>query len=414
MLFMARKNKKLRHSKSLFLVFLLVFLRPHSDLLGSFFAVYGGDLILFGFLVFFAIFLKAKNFNCTYLSESRKISFFILLFSSIVILFHFDIRVVAEYGKFIYYYLFTCLISILFISRGVEFHHKFNEFLDFIFVLIGIIAFSQLFELPIVNSIFGIIWGTDKLRGISTFSPRVYSSFYNSNWFGVVMGMLLLLYIRRLLILNLYKINNFIFCVMAFCLLLMSGSRSAFLATGLCVLPLILQLINQRNKKSNTGAYIFLILSIIIFLSFIPFIWPKLSQNRRVAEVIAFSGNRDISEISSGASRVDSWNRAALVLSENIFLGVGGEAEKLSPHNSFLYLSLLFGSLGAFLLILSFYKNVISIAIELKSRPYDAFPLYMMIFLISFTGEYLVSTQIVLSFMLILICWNCHVCSGST
>jgi hypothetical protein len=75
------------------------------------------------------------------------------------------------------------------------------------------------------------------------------------------------------------------------------------------------------------------------------------------------------------------------------------------PHNSFLFMVLLFGILGAIPILLTLASAILALNRGMGGGIMHILPLLIVITLSACTGEYLFATQVMLAFFLISACW---------
>jgi hypothetical protein len=396
------------------IIFLLVFLRPHIDAIGPVFAVYFGDLLL---AVFVSIFLIGKGDSLRISETSAAFiatSLIGMLFPLILIFFRPEFGTLTEAGKFFYYLIFTlALLSISGVSP--ENRRDLNRALDLMVIPISLVAAIQLLEIPGLVDLIWNLWGTAKLRGLSSGSPRVFSTFYNSNWYGVVMAMLCLTYLRRVTNLKVRLARNAGLFILSFCLLVTSGSRSAFLAFAigasiLWLMNLAWSLAGSRSR-GNRGTLLIVLLGAFLFFALV----TLGASYKRVAEIMLFIGSGDISDIRSATERIQSWIWALDTLTGHEIMGIGEIGKQLAPHNSFLFMMLLFGAIGSMGILVALLSFILALGNSSIGRSITlCAPLLALLAAASLTGEFLFSTQVMLIFLLVAACWFEGACNGIT
>jgi O-antigen ligase len=265
------------------------------------------------------------------------------------------------------------------------------------FNIIFLIAIIQLFDIPFLNDFIKFTYNDIKLRSLLTNYPRIYSTFYNPNWFGSYLIFFISWINSKITKKSINFIIYLLLLLMAINLIIFSGSRTSLI--GLIVV-FISQLLNRNDHFFK---YISFILGIFIFfLIFFQFnqypqIWNLLFRFTDFIQLL-FSGQ----DISSYDGRFISWERTLLLIIYNPFFGIG--SADFIPHNSYLYLflnfGLFFGSITFVIILISF----ILLLRKVKKLNYNNYhfiiTLSLSLFTISFFGEFLFTTQVVLSFFL--------------
>ena len=386
----------------LFSLFLLVFLRPHPEAFGSLLAVYLFDLAVVCSLVLAMLIAGERRGLPSSAAPWCGMGFMALIFLYVILLLHAEPVLVFEASKIAYYLFFVVAVLYVFISPASNVRWQLNGTLDAMVFLLAAIAVIQLFEVAIVNDLVGSIWGTKKLRGLSSSSPRVFSSFYNANWLGIVAAMLLVTYARRIMLFHRAKAMNWVLAFLCLFLLLVSGARSGLLAMLVGLTLLFGGRLLSRRLRLISFRHIFL--SFVVGAFCVALSWSALSDNKRITEVIAFVSTGDLSSIPSAAIRIDQWQQSVYAISNSPLFGLGGVGEALSPHNSFLFMALLFGLVGAVMVMLVFASLIAALSKGFGKGGFAA-PLISILLVGSFTAEFFFTTQVMLAFFLILACW---------
>ena len=386
-----------------FFLFILVFLRPHPDAFGALQAVYIGDFAVIILLVISILIAWDRRGFPSKAVPWIGVGFMALIFLYTILILSGEAALVIEASKFSYYFFLVVIFLYVFITpKSQVTYWWFNAALDVMVILLSIIAVIQLFEITILKELVGSIWGTHKLRGLSSSSPRVFSSFYNANWLGIVAAMLLVTYMRRILLSSRVRAMDWGLALLCLFLLLSSGSRSGLLAMMVGVILLFFFWV--LHTRLQLRSIRFILLCILIGVSGVALLWPVLSDNQRIAEVMRFLSTGNIMDIPSAAIRIAQWVQSVNAMSDNLLFGLGKSGETLSPHNSFLFMALLFGVGGAAMVMLVFFSLVIAMSKGFR-KGRSVVPLVGILIAGSFTAEFFFTTQVMLAFFLILACW---------
>lgn len=393
---MRSAQSEISTSKAIILwVLALVLLRPHPAVLPPGAATYLGDLLLVGGVVFFLTapirFQKLARFEVicwlvisviTTISVSKGVW---VLDSAI------------EGLKFLYYLSFCFLLRIITppLRRSAE--AVFNM-ACFAYVIVVVIAVIQFVMPPVMYELIVYLWGDEKLRGfpIAGIYARVYSSFYNANWFGFIAGGFLLLFLSKMLSNDGHrKAGLLILFFSSVILILFSGSRSAALATFFGVVVMLLM--NYRKLFKARGFTMFLtgiVLSILLVQLLIKYF--EFGRFFVLAQVL--SGH--VSEDSSARARVEYWQLGLPVVKDSAIVGAG-IPEGVLFHNSFITLAAIFGIPMAFALLVCL---AVAIYLMIRGSKYKArcVPLLAQAFVMFNTGEFMFSTQVMLTLLILI------------
>lgn len=362
-----------------FLLVLLVFLRPHSQELGSVFAVYLADILTAG--VFFVA-LSRRRASVSGLIFHAIVSTPVLI--AALVLMNVDYLFVV----FLYSYFYVAsewLWSEL--RRG----NQIPEVYFFVVVLASfLISAIQLFEFPIVVEFVHAFWGNVKLRGVASESSiRLYGPFYNANWAGVCYAAMLHYFFVK--IRQSLRVGRIIAILMLLTLIAFTGSRTAFSLVGISIFWFAINAAGARIKGQ------FFILFVLIFLLGV----VTFSENKRLAqlkEVVMLQG--DYSDNSSLSGRVSTWVKYWEGFKDDPLMGQPDLAGGIA-HNSYLYFAGSMGLLGLFFAAMQWRlilrKQKLIHSPEHKHALAGAF----MLFIASLTGEYLLATQVVLVYLFI-------------
>lgn len=386
----------------LYIYLFLIFLRPHPDFIPSFYSVYICDIINLS-LIFIYFTMKRKiNYN---IKNIIIISFFFLILLFIPTTFNYSKDAIINFFRLIYYCISLIFLVDIFQNSSMDIT-KFIKLNHFIFYIIFLIGLIQLINFPILGVVVFNLFGTDKLRTIWSGYPRIFSTFYNANWFGVY----LIFYISILLSLYEFKkINTKSFLVKLFLsslLLAFSGSRTALVGVTIVLLAYFIS--NFNFKK------IFLVFGI----SFIIFITFNLLNNYIELFSRTFNRFKEIFNI------LKEFDKSLILKNLDVLTGgrykhwtnywdtylsrpITGFGDNLGiPHNSYLTILMnwgFFGGLLFFPLILLFYFRV-SLDIIIKKKFSNKLSLYFFsgFFTVSFAADFILTSQVFLIFLIVL------------
>ena len=304
----------------------------------------------------------------------------------------------TEATKLVYYLLFCFSLFLLGGRRNRAPDGLLNVFTA-CYVVIVFVAVVQYLAIQPVNQIALSIWGDEKLRSFvsSPLNARVFSTFMNANWFGWAAGSFLIFYLQFWLLADV-KERRWIagLCLSAFFALVMSGSRSALLALIPAMgVSIFLHWRQFRARKLAVGLLMFLVAAYIA----VDYIVADLLLSRFIDlfEAIASQSGG----VTTASTRIELWQVGLAVVAENPLFGAGSEVGFLA-HNSYITLALYFGIPGAALACLVLGAAMwLSILDAPQKR--CAIPLIVLTLFMFMTGEFILSTQVMLT--LFLMCW---------
>lgn len=387
-------------SKKIFLVLMvLVFLRPHFNFLSSFLATYLADIMML-LLGGSYIIISRKKLST---EDSKLIILFIFLgvFLLLPLMVHSletitDYKIWSNYGKLIYYCLmFWCFYQVLLkIPNEIK---LFEKTMNYFFWIIFAVAMVQLTDFPILNKIVFEVYNTEKLRTIWTEYARIYSTFYNANWFGVY----LVFYFGWLNSRFLYGMENtkkyIVYLIPLITMFIISGSRTAMI--GLIVLLFIQILMAKDSRKVLkilvSGIIVFYLAQYII--DRFEYINKTIMRFTSTIETLLYD-NFNLAKATPG--RVESWAETWDLIKTNPAFG-SGQIDFI-PHNSYLYFLNMFGFFGGFVIL----SAVVIYFLVKKKKTYDNLILkqvnnwqmgFIFSFLVmSFSAEFFFTTQVIL------------------
>lgn len=376
---------KTNYQYTINLIIILCIIRPHFTFLPDVLSVYIFDLLIL-LILFYKRECKIRINKINVIS----ITFFfvILIFKSI--LGYTDFGTCFDLCKFVYYLLFFELFSSMLIHSSYS-NKEFEKVLEICFYINLLIAVIQLLDIPFINSLVHVLYGTEKLRTLWSGYPRVYGTFFNANWFGVYVVFMIGFYTYRFCVNNktLKYCINIIICIF---LVLICASRTAMIASVVVVMG-IMMLFKDFNKFIKISVIIISLGTVIIVVA---------SQSQLYARtfmrfVSFFSEVHDSKDISSLAgSRYEAWKVSWPLFLESPV--IGGKIGDVLPHNSYIAFLIEFGMLGVFSIMLV----IINLAFKLNTlRRKSKYKIFLLVYslallVVMMGGEYLFCTQIML------------------
>src|SRR5690554_2035472 len=169
-------------------VLLLIFLRPKVPLFNETFAVYIGDLFI---IIFVSIYFLLYGINSKYKWLYKNFCVFIII-TMVLSLINFLLglntlnMLLNNFKLYLYYILLIFFLNVYYKIPNILLFFK--RLLIFTFIVIFFIGTIQLFDIPYLSNITDTLYSTHKLRNIWTGYPRIFSTYYNANWFGVYLN----------------------------------------------------------------------------------------------------------------------------------------------------------------------------------------------------------------------------------
>jgi hypothetical protein len=377
------------------LMFVLVLLRPHPAAFPPMVSLYVGDLLLSTVVVFFgavAVLGRSRQLLAIradiFLGWTALAAMMLLLAMRGIV----DTKLAIEAGK-LFYYVFFCAL----LNRLTWIHDVSAEVVWRIFVVTfsvgAFVAVIQYFSVAYMYSVVTAIWGDDKLRSF----VRVYGTFYNPNWFGWFAGAAGLVWLQLVIAPGQKSVRGFwVLLLISLMLLVMSGSRSAVIAfvAGAAVAILMQGFARGVSSLLKIG----LILG-VAFMAAAYWIDIESVFKRLTAIASLIEGN--IGEVETASTRVETWFLSLDQIIAAPILGAGSQTGILA-HNSYLTLAMYFGIPAATLalLVLACALYILVGSARYRTR---VVPLVMQMAVMWMTGEFLLSTQVMLTFFLL--CW---------
>lgn len=383
----------------MFLVYflILIFLRPNPSYLTNRLSVFLGDIILITVFIFYMFYLKKLKFNKN-TSFIFKYLFIIFFAISIPTFYHLiryaDLALLENYFRLSYLLAsFVIFISYFsYMNRTIDFIKVFN----FIALIIFIVAIIQLFQIPYLNLITRLFYNQSKLRSIYTGYPRVFSTFYNSNWFAAYL-ILLLAWLNSFFSNKLIKIKiYFIFLIVLMILFILSGSRTGLLGFGVVLFTQFLIIKPSFKKILYFSLIITLLVSIISLFNDIE-VFRSLTNR-------FYSFYYDLLSETSFSEYNIRWSYWEYSIEQFIITPILGNGSlSYIPHNSYFYILHQYGLLfGGIILLTSFLLLIKIFAVKIKSN--FAFNtligMWMGFLSISFFADFFFTTQVMLAYLI--------------
>ena len=304
--------------------------------------------------------------------------------------------------KVIYLALTTMAIVIM-----VEISPSFRRMMDWrvqrVFVgLVFIVVAAQLFLTGGFQSFVHAAWGTEKLRGLAFSAPRVYGTFYNANWFGITMALVLTHVVWRG-IQNGWHSPDLLMAGLTTGALIATGSRSSALAAGVGVITVVYALLERSRGRVILRSIVSA--AIVGGTTYALFdLTDVFSRSGRFADFAKMLNTGQIQAVNSAQVRIDIWQMYLEGISASPFLGRGQIGYEVTAHNSYLFAASLFGIIGGACVI----AVLIFVATASARSAYTVERMrcasYIFVFVVGgMTAEYWFTTQVYLSLVAIML-----------
>ena len=376
--------------------------RPYPDFFPEWLQIFWFDagLIVISAFVLFA-FSRSPTFMFSF-------STFIVALSAIVFL-AIPVALQFPHEKLSYFIrlLFFLVVTFVLIKPWARFGY--NATLTYAFLIaysalpMALIVLFQIISIPLFTDMIHFLYGTEKLRDISSVSPRVYGSFYNANWFGVY---IVVLFASIVFLYKFKKIGRFIsiiLVVFGVIFIVLSGSRTALLGLGIAMLLQTVWII--FNSKTSIHRFLSVGFWIIFGFSGIFVFFNLYGEHRLFRRWKDVLGLLDIFKVDSVAGRLASWKVAFEKFSEEPVFGPG---VGIQAHNSYLTTVNVFGVLG--ILVMAFFGLALTVSLIKnwqKSTSLLAIPVVIAFLIMAITAEFFYTTQAVL-LILPMLFWVFH------
>jgi hypothetical protein len=341
-------NRQLKEILSV--IICLVLLRPHFDFGPPLLGVYFADGIIL--LLILATLTRYKIKATRSQIQSLFICYIYIFLLIFPIILHFfmgnvSFDLIFKYFILIYYILFFWFLTIM-ASRLENPYEFYSKLINVSFIIIFFVALIQFLNPPILGDYIKAIYGSEKLRNIYSGYPRVYSTFYNANWFGVYL-VFYLGWINSNFILKKISLKKYLKKMVLVSLLMFSiGSRTAILGGSIVMFVQWFDFRFFRRAIKFLPIIIILVPSIFWGLSNITFLHKTLNRFTSTWNQMLQVGF-DMSVLDPG--RWYTWSVFFERFKNNPLVGSGGSGE-LIPHNSYLYFLDTFGLMGVSITIL--------------------------------------------------------------
>lgn len=347
------------------LVLFLSIVRFHPLFFPEVLAVYWFDLVLI--TIVFVWFFYVNETISYGIKEVFLVLFIVLPFLLIPALFaDYLLAYVINLFKILLYVVYI-LFFLSIIRRSKISVPDYIKILDIAFLFVFIIGIIQLLSPPILGQLIHLFFGDDKLRSIWQGYPRIYSTFYNANWFAVYLVFMLTVWLNYYLFYN-KSIRWAVTRILPLMLLLFfSGSRSGLIVFGIVFL---LSLITYKFSVIKLLKYsVSLSIVGIVLIVILDFIISSMGLDQFIGRLdiflLALSG--DLSGDHSLMGRFESQASAIELIKEKPLFGYGDRPNNMIPHNSILTIMLSFGFLG-FLAIATFVSLIMIRVVLIKSK----------------------------------------------
>lgn len=340
-------NNKDENKVNYFFVFFIIVLmfRPSPTLLlGPVIGLRMMDLILLIFLLVYIFYKRSESYkidNTTLILMIMLVSqcismFFSIFYHEVLIEDLFEIfrpvLYVVTYIVIKKYYTFT---SLNYVYTAI-----------FFTLLLGFIELHNFFNL---ENVLKYLYDHTKSRAIDSTSWRIVGSFYNPNYFGYYLALIVNLSLIMVLFQVRTKYSLFIFSFSLY-LLFFTGSRTALISVGVGLLiTIVLYLLKHTGIKVYKKLIIlFCILSFTLFIA--PNIIEYLNQN--------FKRFNDFENISHNFyTRVAVWDYSLQWIKERPLFGNGpGKAIIESFDNNYIIILFRYGIVGLIIFLLLLVK----------------------------------------------------------
>ncbi|PID78970.1 hypothetical protein CSB20_12445 [bacterium DOLZORAL124_64_63] len=382
----------------------LIMLRPHPEILGSQLAVYLGDLLLLGFLLF----IVARKKSLVLVPASRTgllIGAVFLVVDWWLALFNLHLGgIQPDVVRFTLLGLFLVLLLDYFHTEVED--SRWRSVLDgFFWVMLGIVLL-QLLNPPVLGDLVRMIWGSVKLRDIWHGYPRVYGAFYNANWFGIYLVFMLSVWVSELKDSRDFRMRDMARFGALMVMFFLSGSRTALVGAGIVVMlavwPLGIFLVRMVRKTR------FLVALAVLFVllgwgSQYLEIFGKLVDRYLSFQAVLLDGQADNSMV----GRISLWREGFTWYEMRPALGYGTLPGDYLPHNSYLSVALAMGwpgLVGLLVFVGWFFFQALIRYLRFGHSPSLGFCLFTAaLAVMSLSGEYFFAGQVMLLWLLALV-----------
>lgn len=325
----------------------LIFLRPHPEGLLPTSAVYIGDIALVGTLALALLIVgvsksvSVPSYGLDWIVVTAGV---LALLIAIVGAAGFKDDRVGEIVKIGYYsaVLFTMLILC---RRQPAMLSVFQDrAMAGVFVLVAIVALTQYYEPVVLVDVVHGIWGTVKLRPEGALEPRIYGTFFNANWFGIILALFIIYFLD-----GAFEGGqlgwNIGLTLLGLMLLILSGSRSG-LGAMVCGLTVLLAGTIGWSKHSARRKGV-IACGMVVGLSVAIWVGPRVVEYwSRFEELYVYLAGAEVEAPESLSVRVELWSEYLREIARRPLVGPGLTIRGTTPHNSFLAAASGFGVVG--------------------------------------------------------------------
>lgn len=377
---------------SMCLVLIFLFLRLHPVFVSDVVSVY-----LFDVIIIIIIFCSGR-LKISY-AERDIVVLLVGILMLKILLMKCDLDMILSILKIFYYMIFYSFINNK-ISDPLKFE-QFKRICKVCFWIMFWIALIQFLQIPVISNLVYTLYGEHKLRSLWSGNPRIYSTFYNANWYAVFVAGYTVIFCGEYF--KNRNIKKFMFNISATCMLIIiSGSRTGLIALLIGVFSYLF--FNKEIKQIICLiAGVILVLSVMFLVgSKSAFFFRTFRRYTYLTQILSTLGQgNEIEKLSD--SRWLFWNEGWKIFMDSPF--VGNKIGDCIPHNSYISFLISFGLIGT-LLIMPFLFLFIGKYVSKKNNGIqraNSIALFCMYGVIMLSGDYLFSTQIMLS-IIVLFC----------
>lgn len=381
-----------KHDLRFELVLVFVFLRLHPVFVSDVIAVYFFDVVILLLILSTGV-LRISNVE---------IIVSLILFAVLAMKWcsmRFDSDSFLSVIKIVYYMVFYRFINDK-IKKPLKMK-QFQKICNSCFWIMFCIAIIQFLQIPGLSTVIYALYGEQKLRSLWSGNPRVYSTFFNANWFAVFIAGFAVYEISEYFI---NKKSGMFMLRMLACsvLVIISGSRTGLIAF---VIGAAVCIVFHKNGKliiESIAGIILAVMAVFYFGSKSEFFATTFKRYIYLKQILTTFGHGNHIE-SLSDSRWLFWKEGWQKFVESPIVGNG--MGNLIPHNAYLSFLISFGLLGTMTIVpfvLYFIKKYTN---KKNGRRIRAFSLalFAMYGVVMMSGDYLYSTQTMLA-MITLLC----------
>lgn len=302
-------------------------------------------------------------------------------------------------------YLVTALQSLLWLFTSqprVALHSR--TMLHLAFAGCFILAVAQALEIDPFGAVSSA-FGQAKLKTLSSANLRVFGSYYNANWAGcAACCWLSLIWLEVISKSSGVLLWTFLGCVALTCVA-MTGSRSAAISTAVLLAFTLLWFAWNHVRFVLVALCIVGLVSSFLLLFDSAWIIERIGSTR-LATILEFEDQASFTE------RLVAWKEAIGTWKSSPYVGVGRLPEDQLPHNALLSVLCAVGAIGASAVLASLVFIVSPYVMGRASRLWW-FGTTTAIAVMYCTGDFIWSTQVSLTAILLVCCGASVVPSGA-